>query len=300
MTTEQTNFINNIATLVKKYASQYGISVHSPIIAQAINESNWGKSSLSAQYHNYFGLKCGSSWTGKSVNLSTKEEYTAGTLTDIKANFRVYDSMEEGVKGYFDFINTSRYANLKGVTDPRQYLENIKADGYATSSGYVTNVYNLVTTYNLTQFDSVQETVQAASTPAPASSSTFSTGDKVNVLNAVTYDGQSFKTYYSTYDVIQANGDRIVIGINGTVTAAVNAANLQKVSGAATPAQASIGVGSRIKIRSGANQYGKGTGFASFVYSTVYTVIQISGDRVVFGLNGVVTGAVSKNDCILQ
>ena len=146
-------FINQIAGYVQKYAPEYGIKVHSPIIAQAILESGWGKSKLAATYHNYFGLKCGTKWTGKSVNLTTQEEYESGTLTTIKDNFRVYDSMEEGVKGYFEFIQLSRYQNLRGITDPRTYLETIKADVYATSSEYVENNMKLVERYNLTQYD---------------------------------------------------------------------------------------------------------------------------------------------------
>nr|DAE54347.1 MAG TPA: peptidoglycan hydrolase [Caudoviricetes sp.] len=146
-------FITDIAAYVQKYAASYGILIHSPIIAQAILESGWGKSKLAATYHNYFGLKCGTKWTGKSVNLSTQEEYTAGTLSTIKDNFRVFDSMEEGVKGYFEFIQLARYQNLKGITDPKTYLETIKADGYATSSTYVQNTYALVLQYSLTQYD---------------------------------------------------------------------------------------------------------------------------------------------------
>lgn len=155
MTTEQKTFIENIAAAARKHATNYGIAVISPIIAQAINESGWGKSTLAAKYHNYFGMKCGSAWKGKSVNMSTCEEYEVGVLTQIKDNFRVYDSLEEGVKGYFDFISASRYANLKGVTDPKTYIENIKADGYATSSQYVKNLLNLVSAYNLTQYDNI-------------------------------------------------------------------------------------------------------------------------------------------------
>ena len=146
-------FVIQVANYVRKYAPQYGIKVYSPIIAQAIHESGWGESSLSAKYHNYFGLKCGTLWRGKSVNLSTKEEYSAGTLTTIRSNFRVYDNMEEGVKGYFEFIQLSRYSNLKGVTNPRQYLQNIKNDGYATGSQYVDHTMALINLYNLTQFD---------------------------------------------------------------------------------------------------------------------------------------------------
>lgn len=146
-------FIDQIAVYVKKYAAIFGICVHSPIIAQAILESGWGKSKLAATYHNYFGLKCGTKWTGKSVNMNTQEEYEPGTLTTISDNFRIFDSMEEGVKGYFEFIQLSRYQNLKGITDPKTYLETIKADGYATSSTYVQNNMNLVEQYELTKYD---------------------------------------------------------------------------------------------------------------------------------------------------
>ena len=146
-------FIEQIATYVKKYAYLYGIEVHSPIIAQAILESGWGKSSLASKYHNYFGLKCGGAWKGKSVNMASREEYTAGVMTDIRDNFRVFDSMEDGVKGYFDFINYSRYANLKGVKDPEEYCRRIKADGYATSSRYVDSLLRVIRENNLTRFD---------------------------------------------------------------------------------------------------------------------------------------------------
>ena len=154
---DKQEFIKEIAGYVAKYARAYGILVHSPIIAQAILESAWGESKLAAVYHNYFGLKCGSKWTGKSVNLSTMEEYTPGTLTQIKDNFRVYDNMEEGVKGYFEFIQLSRYHNLRVITDPKEYLETIKADGYATSSKYVENTMRVLEQYNLQQYDTKGE-----------------------------------------------------------------------------------------------------------------------------------------------
>lgn len=153
ITEKQQRFIEDIAKHVQKYAKAYGILVHSPIIAQAILESGWGESKLAAKYHNYFGMKCGSKWTGKSVNLTTQEEYQPGTLTTIKDNFRVYDSMEEGVKGYFEFIQLQRYQNLRGITDPKEYLQTIKNDGYATSSTYVEGNYQLITQYKLTKYD---------------------------------------------------------------------------------------------------------------------------------------------------
>ena len=164
-------FIQSIAYYVQKYAPQYGIKVCSPIIAQAILESGWGDSKLAAQYHNYFGLTCSIGWTGKSVNMATWEEYTPGVKTNITQNFRVYDNMGDGVKGYFDFIQYPRYKNLKGVTDPKKYLELIKADGYATASNYVSAVYNIVTGYHLTQYDTV-------AAPAPTTEPTAPTAER--------------------------------------------------------------------------------------------------------------------------
>lgn len=146
-------FIQKIAPLIQAEAKKRGYHVASPVIAQACVESAYGLSSLGYKYHNYFGLKCGSSWKGKSVNLKTKEEYTAGVLTTIKDNFRTFDSMEEGVKGYFDFINMKRYKNLMSALTPRDYLERIKADGYATSSSYVATNMNTIEKHNLTRFD---------------------------------------------------------------------------------------------------------------------------------------------------
>lgn len=147
-----TTFISEIAPLMVNEAKKRGYKIVSTAIAQAIIESRWGESGL-AKYHNYFGLKCGSKWTGASVNMKTKEEYIPGTLTTISDNFRAYPNMEEGVKGYYDFISAYRYANLKVATTPKQYAEYLKSDGYATSSTYVSTLMNTVNKYNLQLFD---------------------------------------------------------------------------------------------------------------------------------------------------
>mgnify|MGYP002622184657 CR=1 FL=1 len=150
---QQNSFIATIAPIIQKYSKQYGYKVASPIIAQACIESAYGQSQLGAKYHNYFGMKCGSSWKGKSVNLTTKEEYSVGNLTTIKDNFRVYDNMDQGVKGYFEFISSSRYSNLKSAKTAQQYLEYIKSDGYATSSTYVNTNMKVVNNFGLTKYD---------------------------------------------------------------------------------------------------------------------------------------------------
>lgn len=146
-------FIQRIAPIIQEEANKRGYKVCSPIIAQACIESAYDTSLLAYKFHNYFGMKCGSSWKGRSVNLKTKEEYTQGQLTTIRDNFRVYGSMEEGVKGYFNFISTKRYSNLKSADSPEVYLQRIKADGYATSSRYVQTNMDCIKKFNLFEWD---------------------------------------------------------------------------------------------------------------------------------------------------
>ena len=150
---EQEQFINTIAPLIQAEAIRRGYLVCSPIIAQAIIESAYGKSLLASKHFNFWGMKCGSYWRGASVNMKTKEEFQVGTLTTIRSNFRAYPDMQSGVAGYFDFISTPRYENLKTADNPQLYLTRIKADGYATSSSYVATNMKYIQLHNLTRFD---------------------------------------------------------------------------------------------------------------------------------------------------
>jgi flagellum-specific peptidoglycan hydrolase FlgJ len=156
-TAQAKEFISRIAPIIQEEADNRGYKVCSPIIAQACVESGYDTSLLAYKFHNYFGMKCGSLWKGRSVNLKTKEEYTPGQLTIIRDNFRAYQTMEEGVKGYFDFISTRRYSNLKSASTPEEYLQRIKADGYATSSKYVQTNMDCIKKFNLTEWDPHEE-----------------------------------------------------------------------------------------------------------------------------------------------
>lgn len=134
-----------------------------------------------------------------------------------------------------------------------------------------------------------------APTPAPTPpASSFKAGDKVKVKKAVTYTGGTFTLYYDAYDVIDASGDRVVIGIGKTVTAAVNAANLELASGSKpTPAPKPIAKGDKVKVKK-AVQYGTDKPFT--LYYDAYDVIDISGDRAVIGIGKTVTAAVNVNN----
>ena len=153
ITGAQNDFINNVASIALQDAPLYGIHVVSPIIAQAIIESNWGKSGLATKGLNLFGIKCGKNWTGAAINMQTKEEYSPGQLTTVSAFFRKYDSWEDSIHDYFKFTNTKRYEKLKECYTPQSYCEAIKAAGYATSSSYPITLMNCIRNYNLTDFD---------------------------------------------------------------------------------------------------------------------------------------------------
>ena len=153
-------FIEQIAAFVKKYAPSYGIKVYSPIIAQAILESAYGTSELAVNACNYFGLKYREGRCKTCIGIYDKmgsEQNKDGSYTSSAMKWCKFEDMENGVIGYFDFTNISNYSNLKGVTDPRKYLENIKADGYATSLDYVDNLMAVIKNWSLTDYDEKEE-----------------------------------------------------------------------------------------------------------------------------------------------
>ena len=151
--TEQEQFIEQIGPMIRSIAFAKGYKYPSAIIAQACLESNYGRSLLSKDYNNFFGLKAGAYWDGMVANMKTKEEYTPGVLTDITASFRAYANMTEGINGYFDFIKKPRYANLLEATSAEDYLVKIKCDGYATSNHYVNNNMAVIMKYGLYKYD---------------------------------------------------------------------------------------------------------------------------------------------------
>ncbi len=104
-----------------------------------------------------------------------------------------------------------------------------KGDTLSAIAAKYGTTYQEIAAYNGIANPNLIRVGQKIKIPSGTASQSFKKGDKVKVLNAVTYDGKSFRTYYDTYDVIQVNGDRVVIGVGATVTAAVNAANLRKV-----------------------------------------------------------------------
>lgn len=155
MTESQKKFADEIARYVKELGPKYNILVVSPIVAQAILESGWG-TSTKAKKNNFFGLKCREGrvtcHNGTFVDGSS-EQNPDGTYISITDQWYSFETVRDGIEGYLQFINISRYENLKGVTDWEKYIELIREDGYATSLSYVTNLKNVVKNNNLTIYD---------------------------------------------------------------------------------------------------------------------------------------------------
>lgn len=154
---EREQWIEKLAKYVKQYAPQFNIKVVSPIVAQGVLESSCGTSPKGLK-NNFFGLKyrpgrvtChnGLFWDGGS------EQNPDGSYRPITDQWYSFPDMEMGVLGYFQWTNIAAYSSLKNITDPYQYLVNIKACNYATSHDYVMNVWQKVIDYDLRRFDPV-------------------------------------------------------------------------------------------------------------------------------------------------
>ena len=104
-----------------------------------------------------------------------------------------------------------------------------KGDTLSQIAAKYGTTYQAIAAYNGIKNPNAIRVGQKIKIPASTAPAVLKKGDRVKVLNAVTYDGKPFRTYYDTYDVIQVSGARVVIGVGATVTAAVNAANLRKV-----------------------------------------------------------------------
>ena len=127
-------------------------------IAQAILESGWGKSGLTGNDRNFFGIKCFNGSPGAiATGCHTYATWEcAGTVCKpTTASFRSYASAVDSFRDHGRFLTVnSRYAPAFGYTkDADQFLYQVWKAGYATSPTYVQNVQKLMKQYNLYQYD---------------------------------------------------------------------------------------------------------------------------------------------------
>ncbi|NII54193.1 flagellar assembly peptidoglycan hydrolase FlgJ [Luteibacter sp. SG786] len=132
-------FVQKLAPHAIEAAKKLGVSVRA-LLAQAALETGWGKH-MPAQGHtssfNMFGIKAGSSWDGKRVNVPTLE-YEDGVAVRRKDSFRAYDSPSDSFKDYADMVSSSpRYASAVGRGDDvAGFAHALVKGGYATDPSY--------------------------------------------------------------------------------------------------------------------------------------------------------------------
>jgi len=125
--------------------NQYGIPA-SIKLAQALLESGNGNSALARNANNHFGIKCTSSWQGRTVLKSDDNPNDC---------FRVYNNPEESFRDHSEFLLRKRYAALFELNknDYVGWARGLKKAGYATNPRYAELLISLIERYNLQQYD---------------------------------------------------------------------------------------------------------------------------------------------------
>lgn len=124
-------------------------------IAMAINETGWGTSRLAREAHNYFGIKGRLGEGPAGVVWMTTWEVLGGRNVYLREPFRAYHSPEESFLDFGLFLHANpRYQRALTLThDPRAFVREIAAAGFATDPDYAAKIIRLMDTYDLYQYD---------------------------------------------------------------------------------------------------------------------------------------------------
>ncbi len=123
-------------------------------LAQAILESNMGRSELASQANNHFGIKCGNNWNGKEYYLEDDDTDDSGNM--VPSCFRVFSSEYESFVAHSEFLLASkRYAFLFDYDkkDYKSWAYGLRKAGYATDRQYPYKLISIIERYNLSRYD---------------------------------------------------------------------------------------------------------------------------------------------------
>ncbi|MBC1486964.1 1,4-beta-N-acetylmuramoylhydrolase, partial [Listeria seeligeri] len=231
------SFINTISASSSQIAADNDLYA-SVMIAQAILESAYGTSELgSAPNYNLFGIK--GAYNGQSYTKQTLEDDGSGNYYTITAKFRKYPSYHQSLEDYASVIHNGpswnpNYYSKVWKSNTTSYKDATKAltGTYATDTAYASKLNNLISTYNLTQYDSGKSS-GGSSTGGSSSSSSSS----------VTYTvvkGDTLSKIASKYKVSVANlkswnnlkSDTIYVGqkLKVSASSSSNSSNTSKPS----------------------------------------------------------------------
>lgn len=137
------SYISRYKQIALEQEKQYGIPA-SITLAQGILESGAGKSSLTRNANNHFGVKAYGGWTGPIYHAWDDERQ--------KSSFRKYTSASESYHDHSLFLkNNSRYKDLftKSVYDYRAWAIGLQKAGYATAGNYAKALIGFIDAYKL-------------------------------------------------------------------------------------------------------------------------------------------------------
>lgn len=125
-------------------------------IAQAILESNWGKSDLAVKANNIFGIK--GDYNGRKYLHDTWEVDKEGKRFNSTEWFRHYPNIGASVVDHGEFFTSTpwrsnNYKHVIGETDYKIAAQALSDAGYATDPKYADKLINIIETYNLNQWD---------------------------------------------------------------------------------------------------------------------------------------------------
>ena len=156
------DFIKQVSKLSYKNYEKYNI-LPSITVGQAILESSWGESELTENSNNIFGIKADSTWHGKTIKVSTSENYN----DKIVDTFRKYNSIEDSINDHGKFLKENKRYEENGLFSAKHYTTQAQAledAGYATKKNdkgeliYADVLINVIRNYNLQLLDrNVQE-----------------------------------------------------------------------------------------------------------------------------------------------
>ena len=149
-TDRQQRFILTAAEAARVSQRETGVPA-SITIAQAILESSWGKSRLSSEFNNYFGIKAKERPGTAGVTWFNTWEVVDGADEIQHEPFRAYKTAADSFVDHGRFIQRNpRYKTALAVShDPRQFAREINKAGYATDPDYAAKLIRLMDQFNL-------------------------------------------------------------------------------------------------------------------------------------------------------
>lgn len=146
-------YIEQYAEYAIEQQRKYGIPA-SVILAQGILESANGKSQLSRECNNHFGVKASASWIANGGEF--------GVYTDDKPNekFCKYSSVADSYEHHSQFLkDNKRYSECftHGATDYKAWCHSLQKAGYASSNQYAESMISVIDKMGLAKYDQIAE-----------------------------------------------------------------------------------------------------------------------------------------------